>query len=89
MPTAVAAEQPHSSVCRFSYLNWMWYGWGALMINQFKGTDAQLVDGGNVLEYYGLDNTSEWAFCGYSALFFVAFILIAWAALTLVRFQKR
>ena len=67
----------------------MWYGWGALMINQFKGTGAQLTEGADVLQYYSLDTIDEWAFVGYCALFFVAFIVIAWIALVLMKHQKR
>lgn len=59
------------------------------MISQFKGTDAATMDGSNVLEYFSLDGIDEWAFVGYSALFFVAFVLIAWTALSFVRHQKR
>ena len=59
------------------------------MIAMFEGTDAATSDGINVLEYYSLAGTNMWAFAGYSALFFSAFVLIAWAALTLVKHQKR
>ena len=67
----------------------MWYGWGALMINQFEGTDVLASDGSTVLEYFSLDGINAWAFCGYSALFFAAFVWIAWAALVLVKHQRR
>ena len=74
---------------RLSYINWMWYAWGALMISQFKGTQSQTWDGSDVLEYFSLADTDEWAFVGYSALFFFAFLLITWAALVLMKHQKR
>ena len=86
---ATAAWTPESVVCRLSYLNWMQFGWGALVINQFKGSDAVTSDGNNVLEYYSLGGSDEWAYVGYSALFFIAFLSIAWAGLTFVKFQKR
>ena len=43
----------------------MWYQWGALMINQFKGRDVIVFGNGGtgagteVLEYYSLDQESE------------------------------
>lgn len=43
----------------------MWYQWGALMINQFKGRDVIVFGNGGtgsgieVLEYYSLDKENE------------------------------
>ena len=45
----------------------MWYHWGALMINQFKGRDVLIFGGGEagggteVLAYYSLDKQNECA----------------------------
>ena len=45
----------------------MWYHWGALMINQFKGRDVLIFGGGDagggteVLAYYSLDKQNECA----------------------------
>ncbi|KAK9808412.1 hypothetical protein WJX73_002001 [Symbiochloris irregularis] len=72
-----------------SYIDWMWYGWGAVMISVFRGSNATTSIGIPVLEYYSLSTDSMWAFCGYSALFFAAFVLVAWGSLTLVKHQKR
>ncbi len=47
----------------------MWYHWGALMINQFKGRDVLIFGGGEagggteVLAYYSLDKQNECAQC--------------------------
>lgn len=42
-----------------------------------------------VLEYYDLEHVNKWAWLGWEALFFVAFLAVAWAALSLVRHQRR
>ena len=68
---------------RFGYINWLWYGWGATMINQYKDSDIKIYGDTGVLEYYSLNGISEWAFLGYSALtfvffFFVAYIVSSW-----------
>ena len=67
-----------SCLRRLSYINWLWYGWGAAMINQYKTTDVKLSGSQTVLEYYSLDGINEWAFLGYSALTFVFFFSIAY-----------
>ena len=65
-------------VCRFGYINWLWYGWGAVMINQYKNSDIKIYGDTGVLEYYSLNGIDEWAFLGYSALTFVFFFLVAY-----------
>ncbi len=69
-----------SVVCifRFGYINWLWYGWGAGMINQYKGSDLKIYNNTPVLDYYSLNGLSEWAFLGYSALTFVFFFFVAY-----------
>ena len=50
----------------------MWYHWGALMINQFKGRDVLIFGGGEagggteVLAYYSLDKQNECARAAYA-----------------------
>ncbi len=63
---------------RFGYINWLWYGWGATMINQYKNSDIKIYGDTGVLEYYSLNGISEWAFLGYSALTFVFFFFVAY-----------
>ena len=77
------------SCCRLSYVNWMWYSWGALMITIFQGTDALATDGTLILEYYSLAEDLLWAFIGYSSLVFAFFVGVAWLALVFLRHQKR
>ena len=52
-------------VCRLSYVNWMWYAWGAVMITIFAGTEAIATNGQPILEYYSLAPDLLWAFVGY------------------------
>jgi len=42
-----------------------------------------------VLQYYDLEHVNKWAWLGWEALFFAAFVAAAWAALSLVRHQRR
>ena len=77
--------QPYSAApCR------LWYAWGALMINTFKGSGIDIF-GEDILAYYSLDGISEWAFLGYEALSFLAYAGIAYLGLvfTLRLHQKR
>ena len=76
-------------MCRLSYVDWMWYGWGAVMISIFSGTDAVGANGQPILEYYSLSEDLLWAFLGYSSLFFLGFLFVAWLALSFLRHQKR
>ncbi|KAK9845354.1 hypothetical protein WJX81_004187 [Elliptochloris bilobata] len=74
----------------FGYVNWLWYAWGALMINTFKGSGIDIF-GEDILAYYSLDGISEWAFLGYEALSFIVYAAIAYIGLvsTLRLHQKR
>lgn len=64
---------------RFGYINWIWYGWGALMINQYEHSDIQIFNGSDILDYYSLTGNSKWAFLGYEALTFVVCFLVCYA----------
>ena len=68
----------------------LWYAWGATMINTFRGSGVEIF-GEDILAYYSLDGTSEWAFLAYEALSFVAFVGIAYQGLvfTLRLHQRR
>ncbi len=46
-------------------------------------------DGQTVLEYYGLDGVDKRTYIGYNALFFLAFVLLAYLVLSFVKHQKR
>jgi hypothetical protein len=42
-----------------------------------------------VLAFYDLESMNKWTQLGYEFLFFIAFFLLAWAALAFKRHQKR
>lgn len=69
----------------------MWYGFGALMINQFADTNTVLLGEETPLQYYSLDGarTNEWLFLFGSAVSAFVLVAIVYAALTFVRHQKR
>ena len=76
LPPATFVLRTSSLLCRLGNINWLWYTWGATMINQYRGSDVQLYGGQGVLEYYSLEGASEWAFLGYAALTFVFFFAV-------------
>ncbi len=63
---------------RLGYINWLWYVWGAAMINQYEGSDVKIVGGIGVLEYYSLNGVSKWAFLVYASLTFVFFFAVCY-----------
>ena len=63
---------------RLGYINWLWYGWGALMINQYEGSDVKIFGDVAVLDYYSLNGVSKWAFLVYSSLTFVFFFVVCY-----------
>ncbi|KAI7843801.1 hypothetical protein COHA_002699 [Chlorella ohadii] len=74
----------------YSVIAYLRYAWGALMVNQFEGDRNIPAYGGvPVLQYYDLEHVNKWAWLGWEALFFAAFVAAAWAALSLVRHQRR
>jgi ATP-binding cassette, subfamily G (WHITE), member 2 len=72
----------------YSYIDFMRYGWGALMISQFKDRDVKL-NGTPILEYYDLDEYTAWEMLGYEALFLFVFFMMAWAALQFKKQSQR
>ena len=73
----------------YSYIDFLRYGWGALMVNQFSGHNAIYLEGKTVLQVFGLSHVNKWHYIGYQWIFFVVFFTGAWAALQYVRHQKR
>jgi ATP-binding cassette, subfamily G (WHITE), member 2 len=73
----------------YAYLDYLRYGWGAFLINQFSNHPDAQINGLPVLQYYGVDNYSKWAMLGYEALFFCGFFGAAWAALQFKTLAKR
>lgn len=79
---------------------WRWYanidpmrfGWEALMINNFAGTEQDtvaFVEGESVLEYYGLQGKSYSRRIGFLSIFFFVFTFFAWLGLTYLRHGTR
>lgn len=75
--------------CRISYINWLQYAWGALMVNQFKGDGVKVYGNQEILEYFSLNSADKWAYVGYEALFVLFFLGVCWTALTILRHQRR
>jgi ATP-binding cassette, subfamily G (WHITE), member 2 len=98
LPTITKLTITMTAAQWYSYINFLRYAWGALMISQFRGktyTDADGVDseitigGKPILKYYGLEDYTEWEMLGYELLFFFVFFAAAWAALQFMRLSKR
>uniref|UniRef100_A0A7S0ULM3 ABC transporter domain-containing protein n=1 Tax=Polytomella parva TaxID=51329 RepID=A0A7S0ULM3_9CHLO len=83
----------------YSYLDFLKYAWGALMVNNFKGDDPEWLPvydkNGNivhmmtVLENYGLRNASRADFVGYMALFIFVYFMATWAVIQFKKYQSR
>ena len=48
-----------------------------------------VADGQSVLQYFGLAQVNKFSYVGYDALFFVAFGVLAYLALSYIRHDKR
>eukprot|EP00884_Botryococcus_braunii_P013699 jgi/Botrbrau1/2232/Bobra.101_2s0060.1 len=71
------------------WINWMWYGFGALMVNEFRGTTTLMLGEDTPLVYYSLEGVNEWVFLFGSAVSAFVLVLIIYLALRFVRHQKR
>lgn len=65
-------------LCRLGYINWLWYTWGAIMINQYEGSAVKVFGDMGVLDYYSLAGVSKWAFMVYASLTFIVFFAICY-----------
>ena len=41
-----------------------------------------------MVQYFSLDHRNKWELVGYAALFFPAFLLLAWATLSMRRYRR-
>ncbi|KXZ54635.1 hypothetical protein GPECTOR_4g700 [Gonium pectorale] len=73
----------------YSYIDFAKYSWGAVMVNQFKHYHQPWIGGQTVLQYYSLDGTDEWAYIGYTSLFFLFFYICTALVLTFKQYQLR
>lgn len=73
----------------YSYIDFLRYAWGALMVNQFNNNDPAWNNDLTVLETYSLENVKKWAYVGYLSLFFLTFFLLSWTTLGLRKYSNR
>ncbi len=76
----------------YSYIDFLRYAWGALMVNQFTDPDygnPPWIGGQTVLDYYFLGGVSKSAYVGYLALFFPVFFVFAWLTLSYMKYSSR
>jgi hypothetical protein len=72
----------------YSYIDVLTYSWGALVINQYEHYPRKFLQGQSVIEYFSLQGKSKWGQVGWAALFFPAFLLLAWATLSVRRYRN-
>jgi hypothetical protein len=86
----------------FSYIDFVRYGWGALMTNEYESWDPPYIGGQTVLVNFGLkdfkpphgytfytDTVRKWDNLGIMAGFWLAFFILAWATLSFKTLAKR
>lgn len=71
----------------FSYIDFLRYAWGSLMMNQFP--DDINLGYVTVLQQFDLDGYEKWAWLGFEAMFPIVFVVIGLLALTFIRHQRR
>ena len=60
------------------------------MVNQFGANDiVYTADGQTVLTYFGLSNVNKSAYIGYDSLFFLVYFILAFLALSFIRWENR
>ena len=86
----------------FSYIDFVRYGWGALMVNEYESWDPPYISGQSVLVNFGLKdfkprhgytfytaNVHKWDNLGILAGYFVAFFCLAWLTLSFKTLTQR
>ena len=73
---------------RYSKIDFVRYGFTALLVNQFEHKHLRLNDE-PVLQFYGVEHENKWAALAYTSLFFVGFSFLSFIALKYVRHNKR
>ncbi|EFJ44628.1 hypothetical protein VOLCADRAFT_95021 [Volvox carteri f. nagariensis] len=72
----------------YSYIDFLRYSWGSLMVNQFEDNNPSWL-GGTVLSYYSLAHVDKWRYMGFLALFFIVFFLLALITMQFKKYQSR
>uniref|UniRef100_A0A1D2A9Y0 ABC transporter domain-containing protein n=4 Tax=Auxenochlorella protothecoides TaxID=3075 RepID=A0A1D2A9Y0_AUXPR len=70
-------------------IDFLRYGWGALMKNQFYGDRNVEYVGGTILGFYDLAGINMWGWLGIELCFFVVFAAFTWTTLQYLRHDKR
>ncbi|KAG2482622.1 hypothetical protein HYH03_018464 [Edaphochlamys debaryana] len=73
----------------YSYIDFLRYAWGAVMVNQFEGERNVEWMGTTVLNYYSLGEIDKWAYMGYLSLFFIVFFLLALVTMQFKKYSSR
>lgn len=73
----------------YSYIGFVRYAWGALMVNQFDHNDPIWNDNTTVLATYSFQHVDKWSYVGYLSLFFPVFFALAWITMSLKKYQSR
>jgi len=73
----------------YSKIDFIRYGWTALMTNEFKDNKEIFLANMTVLEYYQMADCKSSHNVGYLVIFFGVFAVLAWLALRFINHQKR
>jgi len=73
----------------YSTIDFVRYGWGSLMVNNYGATNPTWVGGQSVLEFFGFADVNQWTYLGYEAIFFAVYFVLAWAVLSFRKFTSR
>lgn len=74
----------------YSYIDFIKYAFGGLMVNQFEYYDpAWPGSGSTFLAFYGLNHVDKWKWLGFLSLFFAAFFVFTWGIMSFKKYQTR
>jgi ATP-binding cassette, subfamily G (WHITE), member 2 len=85
---------PCAPACRYAYIDFLRYGWGALMVNQFHDKDPYFNQNPTesnltILGYYSLAGANKWVWLLFEFIFFIVFFVLSFLALQFKRHEKR
>eukprot|EP00195_Chlamydomonas_chlamydogama_P009759 CAMPEP_0202901782 /NCGR_PEP_ID=MMETSP1392-20130828/14649_1 /ASSEMBLY_ACC=CAM_ASM_000868 /TAXON_ID=225041 /ORGANISM="Chlamydomonas chlamydogama, Strain SAG 11-48b" /LENGTH=615 /DNA_ID=CAMNT_0049588397 /DNA_START=85 /DNA_END=1932 /DNA_ORIENTATION=+ len=72
----------------YSYIDFMRYSFGAVMVNQFDEVDPPF-QGTTVLGSFNMDGVDKWNYLGFLAIFFGVFFSLAWLVMSVKKYQTR
>jgi hypothetical protein len=74
---------------RYSRIDYVRYGFTALMANEFNNRPPVTYINEPILDYFGMAGATPWVNLGYQAMFCVGFCFLAFLALRFIRHDKR